>query len=168
MTRFYNSGLYLTPFFTKHKEVDLTLFDDEYLHEEIEYNADLFAEYFKGGLVEQCKYNPKRKINNEFLKYIPTWPRYYEPLIFEEEIALECGLIPFVLKVDRLCLIAISVCGSDLSPRLDTYQALTNNTIDENSYLFSDFDYFQSVVGKELTEKVLQAISYTITPEIQK
>ena len=98
MTRFYNSGLYLTPFFTKHKEVDLTLFDNEYLHEEIEYNADLFAEYFKGGLVEQCKYNPKRKINNEFLKYIPTWPRYYEPLIFEEEIALECGLIPFVLK----------------------------------------------------------------------
>jgi hypothetical protein len=67
-----------------------------------------------------------------------------------------------------LCLIAISLCGSDLSPRLDAYQALTNNTIDENSYLFSDFDYFQSVVGKELTEKVLQAISYTITPEIQK
>jgi hypothetical protein len=66
MTRFYNSGLYLTPFFTKHKEVDLTLFDNEYLHEEIEYNADLFAEYFKGGLVERCKYNPKRKINNEF------------------------------------------------------------------------------------------------------
>jgi hypothetical protein len=55
MTRFYNSGLYLTPFFTKHKEVDLTLFDDEYLHEEIEYNADLFAEYFNG----PCGRRPK-------------------------------------------------------------------------------------------------------------
>ncbi|WPY01593.1 hypothetical protein Trichorick_01507 (plasmid) [Candidatus Trichorickettsia mobilis] len=161
MTRFYNSGLYLTPFFTKHKEVNLTLFDNEYLHDEIEYNADLFAEHFKGSLVEQCKYNPSRKVNNDFLKYIPTWPRYYEPLVFNEKIALECGLIPFVLKVDRLCLIAVSVCGSDLSPRLDAYQALTDNTIDENSYLFSDFDYFQEILGKNLTQKVLEAISYT-------
>ena len=161
MTRFYNSGLYFTPFFTKHKEVNLTLFDNEYLHDEVEYNADLFAEYFKERLVEQCKYNPSRKVNNEFLKYIPTWSKYYEPLVFKEEIALECGLIPFILKVDRLCLLAVSVCGSDLSPRLDAYQALTDNTIDENSYLFSDFDYFQEILGKNLTQKVLEAISYT-------
>ena len=54
----------------------------------------------------------------------------------------------------------ISGCGMDFSPRLDAYQALTNNTIDERSYLFLDFDYFEYVVGKTLTERVLEAISY--------
>ena len=161
MTRFYNSGLYSEPFFTKHKKVNLALFDNEYLHDEIDYDVDLFAKHFKARPPEQCKYYPSRKVNNEFLKYIPTWSRYYEPLIFNEEIALECGLIPFFLKADRLCLIAVSACSSDLSPKLDAYQGLTHNTIDEGSYLFSDFDYFQEILGKNLTQKVLRAISYT-------
>ena len=161
MTRFYNSGLYLEAFFTQHKEINLDLFDNEYLHDEIEYNADLFAEYFKEGLVDKTQSDPSERVNSSFLQYLPIWPKYFEPLIFKEEIALECGLIPFILTTDRLCLLAVSVCNCNFSLRLDAYQALTDNTIDKNSYLFSDFDYFQSVVGKTLTEKVLQAISYT-------
>ena len=39
MTRFYNSGLYSEPFFTKHKKVNLALFDNEYLHDEIDYDV---------------------------------------------------------------------------------------------------------------------------------
>ena len=46
----------------------------------------------------------------------------------------------------------------DFSPRLDTYQALTDHTIDERSYLFLDFDYFEYVVGKTLTERVLGSV----------
>lgn len=49
----------------------------------------------------------------------------------------------------------------DLSPKLDTYQALTDHTIDKYSRLFSDLKYFEAVVGKSLTEGVLKAISYT-------
>ncbi len=51
----------------------------------------------------------------------------------------------------------------DLSPRLDAYQALSHKTIDRNSRLFSTANrldkYFEYVVGKELAEEVLKAIS---------
>jgi hypothetical protein len=47
----------------------------------------------------------------------------------------------------------------DLSPRLDAYQALTDNSIDAASDLFQDFKRFESVTGTSLTQKVLAAIS---------
>ncbi|WP_322777544.1 hypothetical protein, partial [Candidatus Megaera venefica] len=61
---------------------------------------------------------------------------------------------------DGLSLLALSGWGADLSPKLDAYQGLIHKTIDENSCLFSDFDYFQGLLGENLTNKVLQAISY--------
>ena len=48
----------------------------------------------------------------------------------------------------------------DLFPRLDAYQALTDNNIDAASDLFQDFKRFESVVGKSLTEKVIDTLSY--------
>ena len=44
----------------------------------------------------------------------------------------------------------------DLSPRLDAYQVLTNNTIDKNSQFFSvvNREYFEYVVGKEIMGKL--------------
>ena len=47
----------------------------------------------------------------------------------------------------------------DLSPRLDCYQALADNSIDGESYYFKDEEYFKSVVGQRLTDKVSFAIS---------
>ena len=35
-----------------------------------------------------------------------------------------------------------------------------NYHFDERSYLFLDFDYFEYVVGKTVTEKVLEAIDH--------
>ena len=72
---------------------------------------------------------------------------------------MECSLTPFTH--DGLSLLALSGWGADLSPKLDAYQGLIHKTIDENSCLFSDFDYFQGLLGENLTNKVLQAISYT-------
>ena len=100
----------------------------------------------------------KEQISNLFLENIDYYPTYFQPLIFNEEIALECSLTPFTHY--ELNLLALSGCGMDFSPRLDAYQALTDNTIDERSYLFLDFDYFEYVVGKTLTEKVLEAIDH--------
>ena len=48
-------------------------------------------------------------------------------LIFDKEIALECGLTPF--KYSELNLLALSGYGMDLSPRLDAYQVLTDHTV---------------------------------------
>ena len=44
----------------------------------------------------------------------------------------------------------------DLSPKLDTYQALTWGSIDKHSRLFSDLSYFKYVVGENTTTKVLK------------
>jgi hypothetical protein len=170
MTNYYNSGLYSDPFFIKHKD-NFDLFNDGYLDDEIEFDADLFAKHFNlnsNDLLGTPQNEPSDHAGSLLLQYLPTWPSYFEPLIFTETTALACGLVPFILTPQRLCLVVVSVCNCDFYTRLDAYQALTNKTIDPNSYLFSDFDYFQSLVGKELTEKVLEAISYTITPEIQK
>ena len=92
-------------------------------------------------------YDLKEQISNLFLENIDYYPTYFQPLIFNEEIALECSLTTFTHH--ELNLLALSGCGMDFSPRLDTYQALTDHTIDERSYLFLDFNYFEYVVGIE-------------------
>lgn len=70
-------------------------------------------------------------------------------------------LIPFTS--DRLNLLALAGCGMDLSPKLDAYQALTDNTIDKGSRLFTDNGYFKHVVGSSLAKKVKQAVSYDVS-----
>ena len=44
MTNFYNSGLYMESFFTKHKYI--VDFESETLNEDIEYDRDLLASYY--------------------------------------------------------------------------------------------------------------------------
>ena len=156
MSNYYNSGFYMESFFTKHKEFNV--FDNENILDDIQYDFDLFAKYHKGDLDYKTQDDLRDQLNTLFWEYLGYWPTYLEPLTFNGEIALECSLTPFT--IDKLCLLALSGCGMDFSPRLDAYQALTNNTIDERSYLFLDFDYFEYVVGKTLTERVLEAISY--------
>ena len=46
-----------------------------------------------------------------------------------------------------------------LYPKLDAYQALTDNSIDKESYLFKDPEHFASVLGKSLTKKVTNLIN---------
>jgi len=56
----------------------------------------------------------------------------------------------------------------DLSPRLDAYQALTDNSIDAASDLFQDEEHFESVVGKSLTKKVIDTLSYKFQDKYAK
>jgi len=46
-----------------------------------------------------------------------------------------------------------------LYPKLDAYQALTDNSIDEASLLFTDPEHFAAVVGKGLTQEVISRVS---------
>ena len=156
MTNYYNSGLYMESFFTKHKHLGL---DYDYLLDEmLGCNYHLFLKHYSDDLDYKNDDDLKEQISNLFLENIDYYPTYFQPLIFNEEIALECSLTPFTH--DGLSLLALSGWGADLSPKLDAYQGLTHKTIDENSCLFSDFDYFQGLLGENLTNKVLQAISY--------
>lgn len=152
MVNYYNSGVYLEPFYTKHKIDYGHLLDGD-----LTYNYQLFLKY---NSVEEYENEDdiKEQIDTMFLEDISYWSTYFEPLIFNEEIALDCGLTPFTYKGKNM--LALSGCGMNLSPKLDVYQALTDNTIDEHSLLFSDSTYFENVVGKILTEKTLNIIGH--------
>lgn len=160
MTNYYNSGLYQEPFFTKHKhlELDYYSFYEEMIDSD---NFRLYAEYYGDELECEGEEDLREQVIDLVLEKISYWSTYFEPIIFNEKIAFECGLIPFT--TDRLNLLALAGCGMDLSPKLDAYQALTDNTIDKGSRLFTDNGYFEHVVGSSLAEKVKQAISYDVS-----
>jgi len=146
----------MQPFFTKHKECDVM--SNENIFDKINYNFKLFAEYHKDNFDCKDKDELGEQVYNLFCEYLGYSSTYFEPTIFKEQIAFECGLTPFT--TDRLNLLALTGCGMDFSPMLDAYQVLTNNTIDKESYFFSDINYFGSVVGKSITEQVKKIISY--------
>jgi hypothetical protein len=160
MTNYYNNGLYLEPFFTKHKYLEL---DYGSIHQELIDSDDfhLYAEYYNDDLDGKGEDDLREQVVDLVLEKISYWATYFEPLIFNKKIALECSLTPFIYKGTNL--LALSGCGMDLSPRLDAYQALTDNTIDKGSRLFSDNAYFEHVVGSSLAAKVKQAISYDLS-----
>ena len=160
MTNYFNSGLYGEQFYKKHT-IDFGFNDNVY--EDIEYNRELLAEYYE---IEPDRNNSDEddvweQVEEHFWSALRYWIVYFEPLIFDEAIAVECGLVPF--SYQEIKMLALGGCGMDLSPKLDAYQALTHKTIDRNSRLFSRDNtcgkYFEYVVGETVMQKVLKAIS---------
>lgn len=87
---------------------------------------------------------------------------YFEPRTFDEDVAHECHLVPFLWRPpegEDLDLLALGGCGMDMSPRLDAYQALVDGTLPSNSMLLSEINrnYCESLIGKATMEKALQA-----------
>ena len=160
-----NNNNFLIPFY---KKIVLDFNIKDHADIGIRYNLYQYVGYY--AFIKGIDITPpiESKLSELIWHDISNNTSYYKPLIFDSLVALKCNLFPFQWQGKGL--LATSSCitylPGTISPRLDAYQALTNNTIDENSYLFSDFDCFQSVIGKELTEKVLQAISYTINKEV--
>jgi len=87
---------------------------------------------------------------------LACWTIYFEPRDMEEQIALDCNLVPFTYKDTEL--LALAGAGMDLSPKLDAYQALVGGHIDDDSMYFKQRGYFVSVVGKRTTERVEKEI----------
>ena len=96
------------------------------------------------------------EVFNEF-EILAYWTIYYEPDIFDENIAWEVGLFPF--EYDGLALLALGGCGMDLSPKLDAYQALTDGSIPARSEFLKNPNYAKYVVGEETFNKVMKAIT---------
>ena len=152
MTKFYNSGLYQAPFFRQHKIEThriYTCIDD------ISYDFALLSEYYADEIEDEDHEDKIMQIVEEnFFEALSYWPIYFEPLVFNEKTALECGLIPFVFEDIKL--LALAGCGMDLSPKLDAYQLLTCGMIDKKSKYFSKREeaYFEHVVGSSLYEQI--------------
>ena len=91
MTQYYSSGLYEQVFYIKHK---INFQEDDTAFENIEYNSQLLAKHYKNELDFEYKHedDKRRQIDRVFWDYLSYWPIYFEPLIFSEETALECGL----------------------------------------------------------------------------
>lgn len=110
-------------------------FDDFVNASEIQEMLDIYEEHF------------------DELEILAYWTIYFEPRIFDEDVAHQCGLFPFQYTGNPrrdLNLLALGGCGMDLSPRLDTYQAIVSNTLPSDSKAFSDPKYFEYVSTKPL------------------
>jgi len=94
----------------------------------------------------------KRKAEAELKRILKNAPFYFEPQVRNVEIALKCGLIPFIYDDYFFFLVAEEVPVE--RARLDAYQALTSGTIDEASELFYNEEHFREVVGDKVTEEV--------------
>ncbi|WP_375319053.1 hypothetical protein [Candidatus Tisiphia endosymbiont of Oplodontha viridula] len=158
MIQYFNSGLYIFPFYTTHK-LDFSVTNSE----DIEYNRELLAEYY--ALDRDLKYqdeNDKWEQVDEML-----WQdlesggyTYFEPKVFDERIALECFLTPFRYKERPM--LSLEPGNMDLSARLDAYQVLAHNTIDQHSKFFGSKceKYFLSAyLGESVTKKLMQVLS---------
>ena len=85
---------------------------------------------------------------------------YYEPDAWNEGVAITCGLTPFTYSNNQgtIYLLALGGYGMDLTPKLDAYQALVQGTISPDSFYFKQRDYFVSVVGENVTQRVDHSI----------
>ena len=128
------NGLYLIPFFTKH---EIEQFDDSLL-EDNDFEL-LIKQYFIDNNYEFNDENKDYQENwddafNEIMYKLDFGHIYYEPAIFDEEIAVKCDLVPFLYKNKKL-LAWFSNNMFEGYKKLDAYQFLTSKTIDVRSYL---------------------------------
>jgi len=177
MAKFSNSGLYKQPFY---KKVSDLVYDQDFLLDTLCDNYEVFFKHYASEIEElgETKSQIINQITDLLLLKLYGKRLYFEPLIFNPDIALECGLIPLTtpnIRINnnslyRSCKDFINVLilpsgtflkiwTERLYPKLDAYQALTDNSIDKESYLFKDPEHFEAVVGKSLTQKVVNAIS---------
>jgi hypothetical protein len=177
MTKFSNSGLYKQPFY---KKVSDLVYDQDFLLDTLCDNYEVFFKHYASEIEElgETKSQTINQITDLLLLKLYGERLYFDPLVFNPDIALECGLIPLTtpnIRINnnslyRSCKDFINVLilpsgtffkiwTERLYPKLDAYQALTDNSIDKESYLFKDPEHFEAVVGKSLMQKVVNAIS---------
>lgn len=93
----------------------------------------------------------------------------YEPLIFDEEAAIMCHLIPFKIITDEyedLELLSFGGCGKDMTYKLEAYQLLANGTYDphsnfaEKGIAYFETYYRKSAVVDEIKNLIKQSDKY--------
>ena len=172
--RFFNSGLYNEPFFYKKYEVEHVFdnIDDDWSYREfVSYNYNLMkTRYSESELSTLEEDQINELIDNDFFDDINDHHTLFEPIIFNEEIALDCGLIPFNYNFElfgNANFLALGDSGFDpliktnLLFKLDAYQVLTDNSIDQNSLFFGRYskDIAKRVLGDEVYNRVIKAIN---------
>jgi hypothetical protein len=157
MRKFLSSGLYEPPFFTKHR-IEFHKIASNI--DDISYDFILVSNYYQDLIEgEQDEDRIREIIEESFFEALRYLPLYFEPLVFNEKTALECGLIPFIFQDIKL--LSLAGYGMNLSPKLDAYQVLVCGMIDKRSTYFHKREkaYFEHVVGKGVYEKLEQILA---------
>lgn len=170
--KFYNSGLYNEPSFYKTYIAEAIFVKDYELH--VKYNQDLMRTRYSNAELENLDENQiVYLIYDDFFEDIQHHYELYEPEIFNEEVALDCGLIPFTYTgefLDNRHLLALDRVGfypstkyTNLMFKLDAYQLLTHGTIDIQSHIFTHdrgliLEHNKKVLGEEVYNKVMNVI----------
>lgn len=166
--KFYNSGLYDEPSFYKTYNTEDLLVEDYELY--VNYNYDLMKTRYSEAELENLDDNQIADlIYDDFHTDINARDALYSPRIFNEEIALDCGLIPFTYKTEGdiiLSLLATGVQGYEYTIgarsliKLSAYQILTHDTLDEKSILLEREyeDHCKTLLGTEIYNKVMTII----------
>lgn len=166
--KFFNSGLYNKPFYSIY-DTKTIIADNIDFRKNCNYNKNLMrTRYSECELSDLEEDQVNEIIDGDFFEDVQTHHTLYEPLIYNEEVALDCGLIPFIYNGDNKCaLLALGNSGFDWSVKgnllfkLDAYQALTYNSIDELSPLFDTYskDIARRVLSDGVYNRVIEAIN---------
>ena len=104
MIKYFNSGLYEKAFYKQHENIDLAS-----AYEDLEYSEELLIEHYKGDLEYSDEDELSDRVREIFWERLSYWNTYYEPLIFNKEIALQCGLTPFSYQGVNMLALSLDV-----------------------------------------------------------
>lgn len=125
------------------------------------YNYELLLQKWGENLVFHDENRPRNMVREIFWGVLSQSMTYYEPSIYDEKIALECGLVPFTYKGINLLALLIKGAEECTKNRLDQYQVLTSNTLDEKSLYFveNEREYFEYIVGEKVMNKINEILN---------
>ena len=160
---------------TFYKQVPLDLIVNQHdFYDHLEFNEEL--------LLKNCSHNVEdfeneeefiEEVRSDYIERIHFIPTLYSPACdydYDEQIAYDCGLIPF--KYKDFNLLALGGCGQDLSPRLDAYQALISGTVDRNCNIQSKdkavLEWYEYILGSKVLDQILNALGIKKTIKISE
>ena len=154
----WNDRLGISPFYKTHK-ISFTDICAGRLRD-VDYNLTLLAHHYLN--VDVSPYDNleliKDKVTSALSWDLNTWDLYFEPLIFDEEVALECALIPFSFA--EVELLSLAGYGSYYFPKLDAYEVLTCGSISKESSYFKENEraYFRYIVGENVHQRIVRVL----------
>ncbi len=141
--KFKNSGLYEQPFYHKRYIYELDL-------SQVSWDRDIYFENNKD--IEEDY------IDERFYESLSYYNTYYKvnEFDYDENLAYECHLIPFILENDYHDehMLALGGCGMDMSPKLDAYFFLSTGKLDKYSTYFRDKQFFKYMVSTDIFDKI--------------
>lgn len=126
----------------------------------VDYHFALLARHYLN--VDICSYDNLELIRDKVISALSwdlsTWDLYFEPLMFDEKIALECALIPFSFRGVKL--LSLTQHRVYYAYRIDAYEVLTCGSLNKDSGYFKENEkpYFRHIVGDSVYRQIVRIL----------